>query len=168
MAYAIARTWDLSWGNRPAGSVAGTIEPGSEEDIALKHLGLLLTVMASNIGLCLAFVNFLDMTTIFIISISIVGVALSQQVLSMIYYLFVTDHMMTASLDTFSKKTLKAYSFLSFVITMLGLSAGVFTNTWISNRILMQSFVVREQISTMAQIVKLDGLIASLGSSFSS
>eukprot|EP00121_Abeoforma_whisleri_P004524 Awhi_evm1s4091 len=157
MAYAISRSWDLSWGNRPSGDILeidNEAELGNKQSqiarrkelskekkkeqrnqicFRISSFCLLCLVILGNFGLGAAMVYFLDVEIVFIISLSIVGVALLQQVASMFYYLFVTDHMMTASLDDICKKVLKIWGLLSIGATISCLAGGVFTNSWVKN-----------------------------------
>eukprot|EP00121_Abeoforma_whisleri_P004377 Awhi_evm1s3955 len=149
MAYAISRTWDISWGNRPESQIEEQQEQHKatkdQENASLNlvqreryfkmySFALLSLIITSNILLCIGMVYLLDMNTVFGILIFFVSVALFQQVLSMFYYLFITDHLMTASLHAFSKKKLKFFGLGALVVDLCFLMVGVFTNTWLVRR----------------------------------
>eukprot|EP00121_Abeoforma_whisleri_P013030 Awhi_evm1s12030 len=123
MAYAMARTWDLSWGNRPVAEVAKKRRFGKSLAFSFKMKGflVLLAVMVGNFAVIVGLMFIDEREFLIYLSIGIMGVSLMQQLLSLYYYVFYTEHMMSSSLDRFKKTTLKIVctSLFAFTVALL-------------------------------------------------
>eukprot|EP00122_Pirum_gemmata_P014140 Pgem_evm1s13178 len=138
MAYSLSRTWDLSWGNRPAEG-ADTKNMGTKTKLKIQGFFIMVLVMFLNYGLVGAF-YFLDTNVMIQVSVGIAAVGLTQQVMSGIFYLFATDHTLSISFDKRKKSTLKIFSLALCAAAFTFLFAGVFTTEMLNNTILVTDF----------------------------
>eukprot|EP00122_Pirum_gemmata_P007316 Pgem_evm2s6713 len=131
MAYSLSRTWDLSWGNRPAEGV-DTKTIGTQTKLKIQSFIIMIIVMLLNYGVAAGF-YFLSTNTMVLVSAGIASVGLIQQFMSGLFYLFATDHTMSISFDKRKKSTLKAISLVLCAAALAFLFAGVFTNDMLTN-----------------------------------
>eukprot|EP00122_Pirum_gemmata_P001986 Pgem_evm2s1795 len=141
--YAVARTWDLSWGNRPTTT---EVKMSSVKNKLRIRGGLvLLFVILANMGTTTGFILIDNANTLLYVSSGIIGVGITQQILSLIYYLFKTDHTMLSSLDNLNKTTMKILSTLLFLITIALLLTGTLTTAWLTRT--MQVDFIRSKVN---------------------
>ncbi|KNC87239.1 hypothetical protein SARC_00625 [Sphaeroforma arctica JP610] len=135
-AYSYCRVWDLSWGNRPSsGSAEG--KEANKTEILHKRIGLavLLIVMSLNFTVCGLFMAYNNSQALMMMSMVMVGISLMQQILSFIFYLFYTEHMLTAGVQNVNRKWMKFLSGTLFVITVVCMFTGTFTSSWLTNSV---------------------------------
>eukprot|EP00122_Pirum_gemmata_P010247 Pgem_evm2s9467 len=134
MAYSLSRTWDLSWGNRPAKAAEGK---GIDTKRKLKIYGAIILFLAMTANYALAgiffWINSLDIMVL--VSVSIASIGLSQQLLSFVFYLGYTDHTMSSVFNNRKKITLKIFSLTLAICCLALLYASMFTTAWLTTNI---------------------------------
>ncbi|KNC87237.1 hypothetical protein SARC_00623 [Sphaeroforma arctica JP610] len=133
-AYAYCRVWDLSWGNRPSsGSAKG--KKSVKTGILHRRIGLvvLLLVMCLNFTVCGLFVRYNSLQGLMVMSMVFVGIALFQQILSFGFYLFYTEHILSAGVRNLTRRSMQILSATLFATTVACVFTGLFTTSWLTN-----------------------------------
>ncbi|KNC76540.1 hypothetical protein SARC_10962, partial [Sphaeroforma arctica JP610] len=101
----------------------------------LMGLIILLIVMGAN-GLIAGVLIWTEqMKALMILTFVLVEMALCQQILSFLFYLFYTEHMITASEQSMSRNWTKLLSGTLFITTIVCLYTGALTTYWMTNSI---------------------------------
>ncbi|KNC77895.1 hypothetical protein SARC_09652 [Sphaeroforma arctica JP610] len=101
----------------------------------LMGLLILLIVMVANVLVAGVFIWTEQMNALMILTLGLVGMALCQQILSFLFYLFYSEHMITAGVQSMSRNWTKLLSATLFITTIVCLYTGALTTHWLTNSI---------------------------------
>ncbi|KNC87236.1 hypothetical protein SARC_00622 [Sphaeroforma arctica JP610] len=125
-AYAYCRVWDVS--EYDTLTIKGRAQKGA-------GLAIMLTVMALNIGVAAALIGLASLNRLMHLFLGVVGLTLIPQFMSLIYFLFYTEHCLTGSLRSVSFRWMAVASSVLYALTVVLLCVGCFTTSWLTNSV---------------------------------
>jgi cellulose synthase/poly-beta-1,6-N-acetylglucosamine synthase-like glycosyltransferase len=138
--YSLARTWDLSWGNRPRGrkSIYSVMT-----SVKLKSFVILSMAIMVNHGLCGLLVYRKSKKLVIFLTAGITSFSMIQQACSFYYYIFHTEHMMFSTMKTLKENTIKILNLALFFVTVILITVSIYTTSWLTHEV--EVFVSKNQ-----------------------
>ena len=125
--YAYARTWDMSWGNRP--SENGEIKKKEIKNMVFKGKIILISIQLVNLSMTGLFIGLMPIKYFIYLSIGMLVPSIIQQVLSFFYFMLYTpntllDKVWLSSGENLPKLMGNVFAIASFVLFNLSIWSG--------------------------------------------